>query len=430
MRDARGRSFERLYREHYPFVWRCLRRLGVHGETEDAAQEVFVTAYRRLHTYEGRSSMQAWLAGIARKIAFRSRRTDERRQRRHEALTPPPNPADLESWLRRKEAMAFLDAFLDGLDPDKRSVFVLCELEGLRGRQAAAALGVNQNTAYARLRAARSAFERACARLRSDGFDITVGHVNQAHQQSPPPRAAQRGWVALVASTGMGPAPAPSGGAALVSALVQTKTAAITVVVGVAALGIVAVATGVGSSRQGAVARDEQRLAGVHNVRPPAPASSPRTTAATTTPVPPATPALADSSQPRGAAAASMTPEAPAARGPTDNSATAATPSPAPTRRTEPANRPSADDGLSPAEYSLLDRARAAYRGGQMRRAAELAEALLREFPTSYLALDARVVLVKSQCELGRPDLAQTAAASLAPAEREPLLKKHCGASP
>ncbi len=430
MRDARSRSFERLYREHYPFVWRCLRRLGVHSETEDAAQEVFVTAYRRLHTYEGRSSMRAWLAGIARKIAFRSRRTQERRQRRHEALSPPPNPADLESWLCRREAMVFLDAFLDGLDPDKRSVFVLCELEGLRGRQAAAALGINQNTAYARLRAARWAFGRACARLRADGLDITADHVHQAHQQLPPPRAAERGWVAFVASTGMRAAAPTSGGVTLMVALVQAKAAAITIVVGGAALGIIVLAIGVGSPRKDAVARDERRLAAIEDERPSDPIPSPTRTAATT-PTPSGTPAAADASPPREVRVESTTPERSAHREPPADPRIETTPSSDEANRTEQiAPLPSPDDGLSAAEYSLLDRARAAYRSGQMRRAAELAEALLHEFPTSYLALDARVVLVKSQCELGRRDLAQMSAVSLAPAERRPLLKKHCGARP
>ncbi|MCH9683357.1 MAG: sigma-70 family RNA polymerase sigma factor [Deltaproteobacteria bacterium] len=416
----RERAFERLYREHYAFVWRCLQRLGVRTEAEDAVQEVFITAYRRLHTYEGRSSMRSWLAGITRKIAFRARRTDQRRQRRHDALTPPSNPTDLESWLRRKEAAAFLDAFLDGLDPQQRSVFVLCELEGLRGRQAAAALGVNQNTAYARLRAARSAFEKACTRAQSDGFDIDARRVHAAHQQPPPERAIQRGWVALVAQAGI-EATAPLGSAtALASVMAQAKVATITVLVGASTLGLVRLATNTDASPDQGQSRLE---AGVEP--PPAP-SPPATTPTARAPALDTAPSASPELQ--SVAHVRPPPESPTPRDASGSARTAPMPTPpAAESGRQPGHR---SDGLSQAEYTRLDRARAAYREGRLQLAADLAQALLREFPDGYLASDARVVLVKSHCALEHPDLAQTAAAGLGASERDRLLHEYCGARP
>ncbi|WP_437873491.1 RNA polymerase sigma factor [Sorangium sp. So ce363] len=55
-------SFEQLFFEHAPFVWRALRRLGVHeADAEDVCQEVFMIVHRRLASFEGRSSVQTWL---------------------------------------------------------------------------------------------------------------------------------------------------------------------------------------------------------------------------------------------------------------------------------------------------------------------------------------------------------------------------------
>ena len=67
----------------------------------------------------------------------------------------------------RAEAARMLHAILDSMDEEKREVFVLSELEQLSIPDAAEALSVNVNTAYARLRAAKQIFESAVSRLRA-----------------------------------------------------------------------------------------------------------------------------------------------------------------------------------------------------------------------------------------------------------------------
>ena len=61
----------------------------------------------------------------------------------------------------RAGAARFVRAFLDTLPADRRELFTLVDVEGLSVRAAAEHLGVNVNTAHARLRAARSAFREA-----------------------------------------------------------------------------------------------------------------------------------------------------------------------------------------------------------------------------------------------------------------------------
>src|ERR1039457_6413159 len=42
-------DFDEIYRQHFPYVWRTLRRLGVApADVEDVAHEVFVVVHRRL----------------------------------------------------------------------------------------------------------------------------------------------------------------------------------------------------------------------------------------------------------------------------------------------------------------------------------------------------------------------------------------------
>ena len=76
-------TIEQLYERNFDFIWRSLRRLGVpDAALDDAVQEVFITAYHRLESFEGRSSVRSWLFGIAIHAAQRSYRAARLRPER------------------------------------------------------------------------------------------------------------------------------------------------------------------------------------------------------------------------------------------------------------------------------------------------------------------------------------------------------------
>ncbi|MFN7701493.1 MAG: RNA polymerase sigma factor, partial [Deltaproteobacteria bacterium] len=66
-----------------------------------------------------------------------------------------------EQELARRRARALLDLALDALDPPRREVFVLYELEGLGMREVAELLGLPLQTAYSRLHSARVTVRQA-----------------------------------------------------------------------------------------------------------------------------------------------------------------------------------------------------------------------------------------------------------------------------
>jgi RNA polymerase sigma-70 factor (ECF subfamily) len=78
-------------------------------------------------------------------------------------VTLAEGPAEI---FERREASAMLHRLLDELDDDKRAILVCVELEQLTVPEAAESLGLNLNTAYGRLRAARAAFNDAVTRLK------------------------------------------------------------------------------------------------------------------------------------------------------------------------------------------------------------------------------------------------------------------------
>jgi RNA polymerase sigma-70 factor (ECF subfamily) len=163
-------AFEAVYDEHFDFVWRTARRLGVpERSVDDAVQDVFVVVYRRLGEFEGRSTVKTWLFGIARRVAHDHRRRAQRKEADRElpaevADRGAPSPRDA---AEAAEAARVLHAILDTMSDEQREVFVLAELEQMSAPEIAEAVGAKLNTVYSRLRLARAAFDKAIARRRA-----------------------------------------------------------------------------------------------------------------------------------------------------------------------------------------------------------------------------------------------------------------------
>jgi RNA polymerase sigma-70 factor (ECF subfamily) len=155
--------FDEVYEECVDFVWRSLKSLGVRDATlDDAVQDVFVVVHRRLADFEARSTVRTWVFGIAVRVARDHRRRERRKGGLEpldfETVDPMPGPHDEAATA---EALRKVAIVLEALDDAKREVFVLSEIEELTAPEIAEALGINVNTVYARIRAARSEFRAA-----------------------------------------------------------------------------------------------------------------------------------------------------------------------------------------------------------------------------------------------------------------------------
>jgi RNA polymerase sigma-70 factor (ECF subfamily) len=164
--ELAAETLERIYRDHFVFVWRTLRALGVpRPMLDDAVQEVFLIAHRRGDAFEGRSSIKTWLFGIAVRLAANVRRAAKRRPATDplppSLQTDTPNP---EQRAARAEATRFVEQVLAELDDGPREAFIACVLEEMSAPEAARALGVNVNTVSSRLRLARARFAAALAK--------------------------------------------------------------------------------------------------------------------------------------------------------------------------------------------------------------------------------------------------------------------------
>ena len=153
--DARLRS---MVEAHFDFVWRSLRRLGVPAEqVDDAAQEVFWVAARKLDRIEqGRE--RAYLFAVAVRSASDARRAQARR--REQSDTPLIEgvfdlAADVEVLVDQKRARELLDVVLEALPLELRTVLMLSEGEQLTMAEIAVLLELPAGTVASRLRRAR-----------------------------------------------------------------------------------------------------------------------------------------------------------------------------------------------------------------------------------------------------------------------------------
>jgi len=145
-----------LYREHFAFVWRSVRRLGVEpAAVDDLVQEVFIVVARRPHAFKKRSTPRTWLFGIAMRVVSHHRRGASRRRRKHDAFAEMPSGVHRVDPYPQAEAAHTLLRLLDCLPQRHRAAYVLAELEGLTGPEVAEVLDVRPSTAYAWIDAAR-----------------------------------------------------------------------------------------------------------------------------------------------------------------------------------------------------------------------------------------------------------------------------------
>ena len=163
-------DFAEVYRSYFSFVWSCTTRLGVsENELDDVVQEIFVVIHARLHSLEQPESIRSWIYGIARRTASTYRRAKRARLANASALDSesevqypqPPSPLEL---AEKSDQVRLLWSLLNKLDPPKREVFVLAELDEMTVPEIALAIEVPVNTVYSRLRIARQELEEALAR--------------------------------------------------------------------------------------------------------------------------------------------------------------------------------------------------------------------------------------------------------------------------
>jgi RNA polymerase sigma-70 factor (ECF subfamily) len=158
-----------LIEEHYDFVWRSLRYLGLQGaDAEDGAQQVMCVLARRIA--DVRPGLERpFLFSTATRVVSTFRRT----ARRH-----PEDPDDemdtlalaapsAEELVDERRAHEVLQEVLQAMPVELRLVFVLYEIEEMTTASIAETIGLPAGTVTSRLRRARETFQAIVKRMQA-----------------------------------------------------------------------------------------------------------------------------------------------------------------------------------------------------------------------------------------------------------------------
>lgn len=168
-RDAFGDLVER----HKDTLVGYLTRLTAdRSRAEDLAQESFLRLYRAAASYREQGQMTAYLYRIATNLL----RSEERKKRRWQLLTPrlaaaaPAGPPSPHSEAVSREVSRHLEQALAALPLKFRVPLVLYEIEGSSYRTIAEVLSCSEGTVKSRIARARGRLREALAPIWNGGI--------------------------------------------------------------------------------------------------------------------------------------------------------------------------------------------------------------------------------------------------------------------
>lgn len=177
-RKGRPGAFEAIVRTHQDRVYAfCSRMLSDREEALDAAQDVFLSAYRNLAGFRGDASLSTWLLKIAANRCLNAIRKRAARAGKEtnfsgmggsdgdeSSFEPRGRDEDRpDRIVEERELGAILLRALGRIDPESRSLVLLSDVEGLSYEELADAAGLPLGTVKSKLHRARMALRKLLA---------------------------------------------------------------------------------------------------------------------------------------------------------------------------------------------------------------------------------------------------------------------------
>lgn len=144
-------AYEQLYRQHCGHIYAlCLRMTANRAEAEDATQDAFIQAWRKLSSFRGDSAFSSWLHRIAVNVVLSTLRQRKREAERLKGLV-----TDEPTLTQAAHELPDLERAIGDLPERARHVFVLVGVYGYSHEQVAETMDIAIGTCKAHLHRAR-----------------------------------------------------------------------------------------------------------------------------------------------------------------------------------------------------------------------------------------------------------------------------------
>ena len=178
-------SFEELVGRYSDKAFNLAMRFTHSPEdAEEVLQDVFVTVYRKISGFEGKSSFSSWLYRVTVNAALMKIRKRKQDQTLHlEDLTAQgghlvndkaPEHLEVDKIAARQELAEFLDQAIAKLPDDYRPVFIMRDVDGLSSREVSKILNLSVPAVKSRLHRSRLRLKKSLQHVLKDYPNGTI----------------------------------------------------------------------------------------------------------------------------------------------------------------------------------------------------------------------------------------------------------------
>ena len=187
-------AYEELISRYTDKVFRLAMRITrSQDDAEEVLQDVCITVFAKLDSFQGKSAFSSWLYRITANTALMKLR----RRKKHSALeldesilgaqqswtVQRSDTSDIEYMSIRHELRAALCNAIDGLPDDYRMIFVLRDVDGLSNQEVGDIMDLSVSAVKSRLHRSRTILRRALAEYHHSSEldprqpeDISINH--------------------------------------------------------------------------------------------------------------------------------------------------------------------------------------------------------------------------------------------------------------
>jgi RNA polymerase sigma-70 factor, ECF subfamily len=170
LRAGEARAKRQLFEEYGEPTWRLIYRLtGDYDLAHDVVQEAFLRAFRKIHRFEGRGTLRAWLGSLALNHLRDIQRTRQRRTAEDRRMA-----AAIDSRVEHAAADPLMEQRVrrevERLPESHRTVLLMHDIEGFTHEEIAEVLGIAPGSSRARLSRARAMLRESLADLQPESL--------------------------------------------------------------------------------------------------------------------------------------------------------------------------------------------------------------------------------------------------------------------